>query len=112
MKVRKSLLLLSFVAGLSGNASLAQFAVAGLSFSIFPIIAFVLAVMQLYQMYMHQDLSEDSPITSVAAFLLGALGYSAMLRAEFPDIGSNIVLLLVCLAIGLWLMFKVGGFKR
>ncbi|GDY27652.1 MULTISPECIES: DUF1422 family protein [unclassified Agarivorans] len=112
MKVKKWLLLLAFIAGLCGNASLALLTVPELTFSVFPIIAFVLSIMQLYQLYMEKDLSEDSPLMGVAAFLLGALGYSAMLRAQFPDIGSNLVLLLICLFIGLWLMFKLGGFKR
>ncbi|WP_432455788.1 MULTISPECIES: DUF1422 family protein [unclassified Agarivorans] len=112
MQVSKTLLLLSFIAGVSGNASLALFTVAEQAFSIFPIIAFILAVTQLYQIYLHQDLSEDSPLTSVAAFLLGALAYSAMLRTQFPEIGSNLLVLILCLAIGLWLMFRLGGFKR
>jgi hypothetical protein len=61
---------------------------------------------------MDKDLSEDSPLLSVAAFVLGALAYSALLRAQLPDLGSNLVLLIICLGLGLWLMAKIGGFKR
>ncbi|GGB11480.1 DUF1422 family protein [Agarivorans gilvus] len=112
MPVRKSLLVLAFIAGLSGSASLAVLTVAELAFSIFPILTFGLAIVQLYQLYMDKDLSEDSPLLSVAAFVLGALAYSALLRAQLPDLGSNLVLLIICLGLGLWLMAKIGGFKR
>lgn len=112
MPVRKSLLVLSFIAGLAGSASLAVLTVADLAFSIFPILTFALAIVQLYQLYMEQDLSEDSPLLSVAAFLLGALVYSALLRAQLPDLGSNLVLLIICLGLGLWIMARLGGFKR
>jgi hypothetical protein len=100
-------LLLAFLVGLSGNASLAGLTVSQVSFSIFPFIAFGLALYQLYHLYLDMPLEGDTPLCSGAAFLLGALGYSTLVRVIYPDIGSNFIPLMLCVVLAAWLGYKL-----
>ncbi len=62
-------LVLSVVAGLCLNAVWVGLTVTEVAFSIFPIIALVLAAQGLYQEYLRPPVSEDTSLIAVACFL-------------------------------------------
>jgi len=104
----KKTLLLALIAGMCGNALLAGLTVSEVSFSIFPLIAMVLAVQSLYQEYLRNPVAEDIPLVGLACFFVGAFGYSAFLRAQYPETGSNFFAIIVTLVLMLWVGKKLG----
>lgn len=107
----KGTLLLALVAGLSVNGSFAALFSAIVPFSIFPLIALVLSVYCLHQRYMNHSMQEGMPMLVAACFLLGLLIYSAIVRVEYPDIGSNFVPSLLCVALVFWIGLKLRARK-
>ncbi|MBN1083809.1 YijD family membrane protein [Erwinia aphidicola] len=87
----KGTLLLTFIAGLSLNGSFSVLFSSLVPFSIFPLITLCLAAWCLHQRYLNRAMPDGMPSLAAAFFLLGILLYSAMVRAEYPDIGSNFV---------------------
>ncbi|MFO6424191.1 YijD family membrane protein [Motilimonas sp. KMU-193] len=106
--IERKPLLLAFLTGLCGNASLAVLTSAHVSFSIFPIIAFAFAISALWQAYVAGPMSGETPRCALAMFFIGALGYSSFLRAEFPDIGHNLVQIFLCLGLAFYVAVKMG----
>ncbi|MBJ7222063.1 MULTISPECIES: YijD family membrane protein [unclassified Brenneria] len=107
----KGTLLLALVAGLSVNGSFAALFSTLVPFSIFPLIALVLSVYCLHQRYMHHSMPEGIPMLAAACFLLGLLLYSAIVRVEYPAIGSNFVPSILCVALVFWIGLKLRGRK-
>lgn len=108
VKAERKTLVLSLLAGLCGNATLAVLTSGAVSFSVFPVIAFGLAVYCLYQEYLSKPMAEGTPAIAFACFLVGAFGYSAFLRAQMPDMGSNYLPLIIVLALLIWVAYKLG----
>ncbi|ELR63290.1 ATPase of the AAA+ class [Photobacterium marinum] len=108
VKAERKTLVLSLLAGLCGNATLAVFTSSAVSFSVFPVIAFGLAVYCLYQEYLNKPMAEGTPAIAFACFLVGAFGYSAFLRAQTPDMGSNFLPLIIALGLLFWVVYKLG----
>jgi len=106
--IERKPLLLAFLTGLCGNATLATLTSAHVSFSIFPIIAFAFAISALWQAYIAGPMEGDTPRCALALFFVGALGYSSFLRAEFPDIGQNIIQIFICLGLIFYVALKLG----
>lgn len=102
-----SSLLLALIAGLSINGSFAALFSSVVPFSIFPLITLVLAVYCLHQRYLSRPMPEGMPKLAAACFLLGILGYSAIVRVEYPQIGSNFLPSIVCVALVLWIGFQL-----
>ncbi len=75
-------LLLALIAGLSINGSFAALFSSVVPFSIFPLIALVLAVYCLHQRYLNRAMPDGMPKLAAACFLLGLLLYSAIVRAN------------------------------
>ncbi|AHG20111.1 hypothetical protein Z042_11125 [Chania multitudinisentens RB-25] len=96
-------LLLALIAGLSINGSFAALFSSVVPFSIFPLIALMLAVYCLHQRYLNQPMQDGMPKLAVACFLLGILGYSAIIRVEYPQIGSNFLPSILCVALVFWI---------
>ncbi|RLM26656.1 hypothetical protein BIY29_04790 [Brenneria alni] len=107
----KGTLILALVAGLSVNGSFAALFSAIVPFSIFPLIALVLSVYCLHQRYMNHSMQEGIPVLASACFLLGLLLYSAIVRVEYPAIGSNFVPSILCVVLVFWIGFKLRGRK-
>ena len=107
-KAERKTLVLSLLAGLCGNATLAVFTSSAVAFSIFPVIAFALALYCLYQEYLSKPMAEGTPAIAFACFLVGAFGYSGFVRAQVPDMGSNYFQLIVSLSLIIWVAYKVG----
>jgi hypothetical protein len=104
----KKTLILALIAGMCGNALLSALTVSKVAFSIFPVIALVLAVQNLYQEYLRHPVSEDMPLVALACFFVGAFGYSAFVGAQHPEAGSNFFSIMVTLILMVWVGKKLG----
>ena len=102
---------LAFIAGLSINGTFAAVFSSVVPFSIFPIIALVLTVYCLHQRYQNRTMPVGLPSIAAASFVLGVLLYSAVVRAEYPAIGSNFLPSVLSVALLFWIGFKVRARK-
>ncbi|MGG1929615.1 YijD family membrane protein [Enterobacter soli] len=108
----KGTLLLALIAGLSINGTFSAVFSSIVPFSIFPLIALVLTVYCL-----HSTLSEPHDACGVAGlaaacFILGVLLYSTVVRAEYPDIGSNFLPAVLSVALVFWIGSRMRGRKH
>ncbi|GLT20318.1 membrane protein [Vibrio zhanjiangensis] len=108
----KKTLVLALIAGMCGDALLSWITMSEVSFSIFPLIALVLAVQALYQEYLRSPVSEDIPLVGLACFFVGAFGHSAFVKAQYPDAGSNFFAIVISLLLLLWIGKKLGFMDR
>lgn len=99
-------LLLTFLTGLSMNGSFSVLFSAVVPFSVFPLIALGLSVWCLHQRYLNRAMPEGMPSLAAAFFLLGILVYSAIVRAEYPEIGSNFVPTILMVVVVFWIAVK------
>lgn len=103
----KGTLVLALIAGLSVNGSFAALFSAIVPFSVFPLIALVLSVYCLHQRYLNIEMPEGIPLLAAACFLLGLLLYSALVRVEYPQIGSNFLPSLLCVVLVFWIGLRL-----
>ncbi|PKH19146.1 hypothetical protein CIG19_20655 [Enterobacterales bacterium CwR94] len=103
----KGTLLLAFITGLSLNGSFSVLFSSLVQFSIFPILALALAAWCLHQRYLNRAMPEGMPSLAAAFFLLGILGYSAIVRVEYPEIGSNFIPTVLMVALVFWIGLKM-----
>ncbi|ANS86724.1 YijD family membrane protein [Vibrio scophthalmi] len=108
----KKTLVLALVAGMCSDSLLSWLTMSEVGFSIFPIIALVLAVQALYQEYLNNPVSEDIPLIGLACFFVGAFGHSAFLKAQYPDAGSNFFAIIVSMLLMLWIGKKLGYMSK
>ena len=105
-------LVLALIAGMCGDALLSWLTMSEVGFSIFPIIALVLAVQTLYKEYLSNPVSEDIPLIGLACFFVGAFGHSAFLKAQYPESGSNFFAIMVSMLLMLWIGKKLGYMSK
>ncbi|MFT8209756.1 MAG: YijD family membrane protein [Symbiopectobacterium sp.] len=103
----KGTLVLALIAGLSVNGSFAALFSSIVPFSVFPLIALVLSVYCLHQRYLNIEMPEGMPLLAAACFLLGLLLYSALVRVEYPQIGSNFLPSLLCVVLVFWIGLRL-----
>ncbi|MGL5728525.1 MAG: YijD family membrane protein [Plesiomonas sp.] len=101
-------LLFALLVGFCGNATAATLFNSHVTFSLFPVIALVLSVYCLYQRYVSAPLQNDSPLLTGLSFIFGVLAYSVFVRVEHPEIGSNFIPLMLCMALLFWILSKLG----
>ena len=101
----KGTLLLALIAGLSINGTFA------VPFSIFSLIALVLTVYCLHQRYLNRTMPVGLPGLAAACFILGVLLYSTVVRAEYPDIGSNFFPAVLSVALVFWIGSRMRSRK-
>ena len=101
----------SFLAGLCGNATLATLTMSEIQFSIFPLIALVLVVYNWYQVYMTSAIESHISKSSLGLFVIGVLIYTAFVRIEYPELGSNFLPLIVVLGLSAWVAKTLGVFS-
>ena len=104
-------LLLALIAGLSINGSFAALFSSIVPFSIFPIIALVLTVYCLHQRYQNRMMPLGLPGLAAACFILGVLLYSTVVRAEYPDIGSNFFPAVLSVVMVFWIGYRMRNPK-
>ncbi|MFK8258744.1 YijD family membrane protein [Erwinia sp. AnSW2-5] len=103
----KGTLLLTFLTGLSINGSFSVLFSAVVPFSIFPLIALGLSAWCLHQRYLNRAMPDGMPSLAAGFFLLGILVYSALVRAEYPEIGSNFVPAILMVVMVFWLGLRI-----
>ncbi|KHT17278.1 YijD family membrane protein [Pectobacterium brasiliense] len=108
----KGTLVLALIAGLSVNGAFAALFSSIVPFSIFPLIALVLSIYCLHQRYLHHSMPEGIPMLAAASFLLGLLIYSAIVRVEYPVIGSNFIPSILCVVLVFWIGLKLRRRKE
>ncbi|MGL9773394.1 MAG: YijD family membrane protein [Sodalis sp. (in: enterobacteria)] len=108
----KGTLLLALIAGLSLNGSFTALFSAIVPFSLFPPIALALALYCLHQRYHQSAMPPGYPLLVAANFLLGLLLYSAIVRAEYPAIGSNFVPSILAVVLVLWIGRRLKILRR
>lgn len=110
--IRRKPILLAFLVGLCGNATLATLTVSQLAFSLFPLIALALAAHMLYREYLSVPMEGATPTCTLLAFLIGIFGYSSVLRTDYPEMGSNYFTVMILLVLVIWLALKMGVAAR
>ena len=98
-------LLLALIAGLSINGTFA-------ALFIFPILSLVLTVYCLHQRYQNRSMPVGLPGLAAACFILGVLVYSTVVRAEYPDIGSNFFPAVLSVIMVFWIGYKLRNRKN
>lgn len=108
----KGTLLLALIAGLSINGTFTAVFSSLVPFSLFPIISLVLTIYCLHQRYQNRTMPVGLPGLSAACFILGVLLYSAVVRAEYPDMGSNFLPALLAVIMVFWIGFRLRNRSR
>lgn len=108
----KGTLLLALIAGLSINGTFTAVFSSFVPFSLFPIISLVLTIYCLHQRYQNRTMPVGLPGLSAACFILGVLLYSAVVRAEYPDMGSNFLPALLAVILVFWIGFRLRNRSR
>ncbi|PIJ49925.1 hypothetical protein BL250_11525 [Erwinia sp. OLTSP20] len=103
----KGTLLLAFLTGLSINGTFSAVFSRYVPFSVFPVIALGLSAWCLHQRYLNRSMPDGLPSLAAAFFLLGILLYSAIVRAEYPDIGSNFVPTILMVVVVFWIGLRL-----
>jgi len=76
------------------------------------IAALGLAAWCLHQRYLNRNMPDGMPSLAAAFFLLGILVYSALVRAEYPDIGSNFIPTILMVALVFWIAMRFRRAKN
>lgn len=84
-----------------------QFFSSVVSFSVFPLITLILSVYCIHQRYLNYSMPDGMPKLVVACFLLGLFSYSAIIRVEYPEIGSNFLPAVMGTVLVFWIYRKV-----
>ena len=106
----KGTLLLALIAGLSINGTFAAIFSSIVPFSIFRLSP-VLTVYCLHQRYLNRTMPVGLPGLAAACFILGVLLYSTVVRAEYPDIGSNFFPAVLSVALVFWIGSRMRSRK-
>lgn len=80
--------------------------------SVFPIILLVLTVYCPHQRYQNRIMPVGLPGPTAACFILDVLLYSVVVRAEYPDIGSNFFSAVLSVILVFWIGFKMRNRKQ
>lgn len=108
----RKVLIFSLIAGASANGTLSGITLNEVAFSMFPLMSCLLAFYCMLQQYKSRAMEGDIPLLTGASFIVGALSYAVCIRVMIPEIGSNFLPLMVCMAIVFWMLHKVGLFTQ
>ncbi len=106
--IPKKPLLLALLIGICGDAFLAVVTESVVPFSFFPLIALLLAASQLYQYYRHEPMVGNTPSCILLCFFIGAFGHSALIKVQYPELGSNFFSLIAMLLLLAVLSIRLG----
>ena len=108
----KKVLVFSFIAGTSTNATLGGLTLVEVAFSIFPLLCCALAFYCMLQQYKERAIEGDIPLLTGASFVVGALTYAICIRVLYPEIGNNFLPLMLCMVLVFWMLHKLGLFNK
>ncbi len=106
--IPKKPLLLALLIGTAMAVSFPHPGESVVPFSFFPMIALVLAAYQLYQHYRHVPLEGNTPVCILLCFFIGVFGHSALVKVQYPELGSNFFSLIMMLLLLAVLSIKLG----
>lgn len=106
--IPKKPLLLALLIGICGDAFWAVLTESAVPFSFFPLIALVLAAYQLYQHYRHEPMVGNTPTCILLSFFIGVFGHTALIKVQYPELGSNFFSLIAMLLLLAVLSIKLG----
>lgn len=116
LMIPKKPLAMAMLIGICGDASLAVLTNSVVPFSFFPLIALWLAAYQLFQHYRHDPMVGNTPICTLLCFFIGVFGHSALLKVQYPELGSNffslIMMLLLLAALSIKLGLSIGNKEK
>ena len=76
----------------------------------------MLAASQLYQHYRHEPMVGNTPSCILLCFFIGVFGHSALVKVQYPELGSNffslIAMLLLLAALSIKLGISLGKTQR
>ncbi|PHM39516.1 membrane protein [Xenorhabdus mauleonii] len=108
----KSTMLLALIVGLATHGTFSTFFNSYVSFSIFPIITLALSLYCLHQRYLNYPMAEGLPKLATGCFFLGMFVYSAFIRVKHPEIGSNILPVIIGTVLVFWIYLKARERKK
>lgn len=106
--VPKKPLILAMLCGLCADASWAGLIHSAVPFSFFPLIALVLAGNQLLQYYRQYAIAGSAASCMVLSFFIGLFGHSALVKVQYPELGSNFFSLIMTLLLLAALSMKLS----
>ena len=106
--IPKKPLVLALLIGICGDAFLSALMESVVPFSFYPLIALLLAASQLYQHYRHEPMVGNTPSCILLCFFIGVFGHSALVKVQYPELGSNFFSLIMMLLLLAVLSIKLG----
>lgn len=100
-------LLLALISGIALSGSYYTLFNQLVPLSLFPLLTLALAVGCLHQRYLHHEMALGLPKLVAGCFLLGLLLYTSIVRALYPQIGSNFIPAVLCVVLALWIGIKL-----
>ncbi|MEH6452147.1 MAG: DUF1422 family protein [Psychromonas sp.] len=97
----------SFIIGLSASAVFSILTIDQVKFSAFVFFSLFFSVNHFYRMYVKEGESESNIRPAWAAFFIGFFSYSAYICTMYPELGSNIISVLISISLVIWLMYKL-----
>ena len=97
----------TFLIGLTANACFSILTVSLTPFSVFPFISLFFTVHYFYGLYIKEERNDSTIRCAWVAFFIGIFSYSAVLGAQYPELGSNFISVALTLILSLWLMYKL-----
>lgn len=111
MKLYYQILVLTLIIGASVNACFSMLFTANVQWTLFPWISLILSARLFHLSAFKVPLKDRSLLQLVAVFMLGMVGYSVLLRVEYPNLGNNFLPSLICLALMVYLVVSLGWHK-
>lgn len=97
----------SFIIGLSASAVFSILTIEQVKFSVFVFFSLFFSINHFYRIYVEEGESEENIRPAWAAFFIGVFSYSAYICTLYPELGSNIVSVLISMILIIWLMYKL-----
>lgn len=97
----------TFIIGLSASAVFSIFTTEQVPFSAFVFFSLFFSINHFYRIYLKDEQNENNIRPAWAAFFIGIFSYSAYICTEYPELGSNIISILITTCLVIWLMYKL-----
>ena len=106
-------LIYTFIIGISLSACFYSLTEESLTLSLFPFLTLYFSASKFYKLYNKDTQSEVVITPAWASFLIGIFSYAALIGALHPELGSNLLSVIITLVIAVWFIYKlVFGDKK
>lgn len=100
-------LIYTFIVGISLSACFYSLTEAAIQFSVFPFLTLYFSASKFYSLYNEERQSELVITPAWATFLIGIFSYAALIGALHPELGSNLLSVIMTLVIAVWFIYKL-----